>query len=106
MVSYDTYAEALPFYLKTEKPMWVVTHNKKKRTFLGNYYVITGRPEPISRWGKALLNFDEFHDIWQSSDTPMVILVKEKNLRGLERLVGAAPNRVAAFDDYLIVTRP
>ena len=106
MVSYDTYAEALPFYLKTEKPMWVVTHNKKKRTFLGNYYVITGRPEPISRWGKALLTFDEFHDIWQSSDTPMVILVKEKNLRGLERLVGAAPNRVAAFDDYLIVTRP
>jgi len=106
MVSYDTYAEGLPFYLKIEKPLWVVTHSNKKRTFLGNFYAITGQPEPISRWGKALLSFDEFREIWQSSDTPMVILVKDKNLRGLERLVGAATKTIAADDEYLLVTRP
>jgi len=106
MVSYDTYDEGLPFYLKTEKPVWVVTHSNKKSTFLGNFYAITGQPEPNSPLGKGLLTFEEFRDIWQSSGTPMVILVKEKNLHKLERLVGAVPKRVAAYDEYLIVTRP
>ncbi|HET9916447.1 MAG TPA: glycosyltransferase family 39 protein, partial [Candidatus Binatia bacterium] len=106
MVSYDTYAEGLGFYLKTEKPVWVVTHSKKKSTFLGNFYAITGRPEPISPLGEGLLTFEEFRDIWHSSATPLVILVKEKNLRGLERLVGATLKKVAASDEYLIVMRP
>lgn len=106
MVSYDTYAEGLPFYLKAEKPVWVVTHSKKKSTFLGNFYAITGRPEPISPLGEGLLTFEEFRDHWHSSDMPLVILVKEKNLRGLERLVGVVPKRVAAYDEYLIVSRP
>lgn len=106
LVSYDTYAEGLPFYLKTDKPLWVVTHSNKKRTFLGNFYAITKRPTPITRWGKSLLTFDEFAERWKSSDTPFVILVKEKNLRGLERLVGVVPKRLAAYDEYLIVARP
>lgn len=106
LVSYDTYAEGLPFYLKTDKPLWVVTHSNKKSTFLGNFYALTKQPEPITRWGKSLLTFDEFADRWKSSDTPFVILVKEKNLRGLERLVGVVPKRLAAYDEYLIVARP
>jgi 4-amino-4-deoxy-L-arabinose transferase-like glycosyltransferase len=106
MVSFDTYLEGLGFYLKAEKPVWVVTHSKKKSTFLGNFYAITGRPEPISPLGEGLLTFEEFRDHWHSSDMQLVILVKEKNLRGLERLVGAVPKRVAAYDEYLIVSRP
>jgi hypothetical protein len=106
MVLYDTYTEGLQFYLEAEKPLWVVTHSNKKSTFLGHFYAITGQPEPISPLGKGLLTFEEFRDIWQSSGTPMVILVKEKNLHKLERLVGAVPKRVAAYDEYLIVTRP
>jgi len=106
MVAYDTFPESLGFYLKTEKPFWVVTHSNKKRTFLGNFYAITGRSEPVSPLGKGLITFDEFRDIWHSSDTSLVILVKEKNLRGLTRLVGSTPKRVAAYDEYVIVTRP
>ncbi|MGZ8483328.1 MAG: glycosyltransferase family 39 protein [Candidatus Binatia bacterium] len=106
IVSYDTYAEALPFYLKTDKPLWVVTHSQKKRTFLGNFYALTKQPEPITRWGKSLLTFDEFADRWKSSNMPFVILVKEKNLRSLERLVGGVPKRLAAHGEYLIVARP
>ncbi|MGZ8433584.1 MAG: glycosyltransferase family 39 protein [Candidatus Binatia bacterium] len=106
IVSYDTYAEALPFYLKTDKPLWVVTHSQKKRTFLGNFYALTKQPEPITRWGKSLLTFDEFADRWKSSNMPFVIMVKEKNLRSLERLVGVVPKRLAAHGEYLIVARP
>ena len=96
----------MPFYLKTDKPLWVVTHSQKKRTFLGNFYEMTNQPEPITRWGKSLLTFDEFADRWKSSDTPFVILVKEKNLPALEGLVGVASKRLAAHGEYLIVARP
>jgi 4-amino-4-deoxy-L-arabinose transferase-like glycosyltransferase len=106
LVSYDTYAEGLPFYLKTDKPLWVVTHSNKKRTFLGNFYEFSNQPDPITRWGKSLLTFDEFAEHWNSSDTPFVILVKEKNLHRLERLVGVVAKRLATYDEYLIVARP
>jgi hypothetical protein len=106
LVSYDTYAEGLPFYLKTDKPLWVVTHSNKKRTFLGNFYEFSNQPDPITRWGKTLLTFDEFAEHWNSSDTPFVILVKEKNLHRLERLVGVVAKRLATYDEYLIVARP
>jgi 4-amino-4-deoxy-L-arabinose transferase-like glycosyltransferase len=106
LVLYDTYAEALPFYLKTDKPLWVVTHSNKKRTFLGNFYELTDQPDPITRWGKSLLTFEEFAEHWNSSDTPFVILVKEKNLRRLERLIGVVAKRLAVDDEYLLVARP
>ena len=106
LVLYDTYAEALPFYLKTAKPLWVVTHSNKKSTFLGNFYELTNQPDPITRWGKSLLTFDEFAEHWNRSDRPFVILVKEKNLRRLERLVGVVLKRLAVHDEYLIVARP
>jgi len=106
LVLYDTYAEALPFYLKTDKPLWVVTHSNKKRTFLGNFYELTDQPDPITRWGKSLLTFEEFAEHWNRSDTPFVILVKEKNLRRLERLIGVVAKRLAVDDEYLLVARP
>ena len=106
LVLYDTYAEGLPFYLKTDKPLWVVTHINKKRTFLGNFYELTNQPDPITRWGKSLLTFDEFAEHWNRSDTPFVIFVKEKNLPRLERLVGVVAKRLAVHDEYLIVARP
>jgi 4-amino-4-deoxy-L-arabinose transferase-like glycosyltransferase len=106
VVSYDTYLEGLPFYLKTEKPVWMVTHRNKKKTFLGNFYMITKQPEPLTRWGKALLDFDEFTEKWQTVDQPLLVLVKEKNLRGLEKRVGTVTKRLAVDDEYLLITRP
>lgn len=106
MVSYDTYLEGLPFYLKTEKPLWMVTHKNKKKTFLGNFYLVTQRPEPVTRWGKALMDFDDFTARWQNFDQPLVVLVKEKNLRALEQRVGTATKRLAADGEYMLITRP
>jgi len=106
VVSYDTYLEGLPFYLKTEKPVWMVTYPKKKRTFLGNFYVITKQPEPMTRWGKALMDFDEFTEKWKTADQPLLVMVKEKNLLALEQRVGTATKRLAADDEYVLVTRP
>jgi hypothetical protein len=105
VVFYDTYLSGMGFYLRSEKPIWVITHSKKKRTFLGNYYALGGRAEPDTRWGKALFDFDEFGDQWRSTKQPLLILVKERNRAGLEERLGAATKKLASVDDYILLTK-
>ena len=106
LVFYDTYQAGMAFYLKTEKPIWMVTHSNKKRTFLGNFYVMTEREEPSTQWGKALLDFEEFQEKWQTAKQPLLIILKEKNLRRLLEQVGESPQKIGAFDEYLVVMKP
>jgi 4-amino-4-deoxy-L-arabinose transferase-like glycosyltransferase len=106
VVSYDTYLAGMPFYLQSERPVWLITHGRKKRTFLGNYYAIGKRADPLTPWGKAILDFEEFKTIWQTTRQPLLIIVKEKNLPRLEEEVGEALLRLAAADEYLVVSKP
>jgi len=103
---YDTYLAGLSFYLRRERPVWLITHGRKKRTFLGNYYAIGKRADPLTPWGKAILDFDEFKKIWKTTELPLRIIVKEKNLRRLTKEVGESPSRLAAIDEYLLVSKP
>jgi len=105
VVFYDTYLAGMGFYLHSERPLWVVTQSKKKRTFLGNYYALGRRAEPQTRWGKALLDFDEFGNQWRTTKRPLLILVKEKNRAGLEQRVGEATRILDRIDEYLLVTK-
>jgi len=105
VVFYDTYHAGTGFYLRSEKPIWVITSNKKKRTFLGNYYALGKRAEPDTRWGKALFNFDEFANQWRSTKQPLLILVKERNRTELEERVGAATKKLASIGDYILLTK-
>lgn len=106
LVFYDTYLSGMAFYLRAEKPIWVVTYSKKKRTFLGNYYALGKRAEPIGPRGKALLDFDEFRRQWKSAKQPLLIFVKEKNRARLEAEVGAAPKQIASIDEVAILWKP
>ena len=105
VVFYDTYLAGLGFYLRSEKPIWVITNNKMKRTFLGNYYALGRRAEPETRWGKALFDFDEFADQWRSTKQPLLILAKERNQTELEKRVGAATKKLASIGDYSLLTK-
>ena len=106
VVMYDTYLAGLPFYLKSERPVWLITHGRKKRTFLGNYYAIGKQADPLTPWGTAILDFNEFKKIWKTTELPLRIIVKEKNLRRLTKEVGESPSRLAAIDEYLLVSKP
>ena len=103
---YETYLSGMGFYLRSEKPIWVITHSKKKRTFLGNYYALGRRAEPQTRWGKALFDFEEFGNRWRTTKQPLLILVKEKSRAGLEQQVGEATRVLASIDDYVLVIKP
>jgi hypothetical protein len=106
LVFYETYLAGMPYYLRSEKPIWMVTHSRKRKTFLGNYYALANRDEPVTRWGEALLDYDQFSQRWRSVQQPMVIFLKEKNQFRLEQEVGAAAKRVGAFDDYIVLHKP
>lgn len=105
LVYYDTYLAGVPFYLNLERPFWLITHENKKRTFLGNYYAIGKRADPVSAWGTVILNFTDFRERWKSDKEPFLIVVKEKNLKRLVEQVGEAPVRLAAFGEYLLMER-
>jgi len=106
VVFYDTYQAGMAFYLRAQKPIWLITHGNKRRTFLGNYYAIGKRREPVTRWGKAMLTFDEFREKWQTGKEPLVIIVKQKNLQRLTDQVGGVPRVVSTFDEYAVLAKP
>ena len=106
VVFYDTYLAGMAFYLASERPLWFITHGHKKRTFLGNYYAIGKRADPTTSWGKTILSFQEFQQRWKSTKQPLLIIVKEKNLSRLVGEVGKSPVKLAAVDEYLLVSKP
>ena len=103
---YDTYLAGMPFYLKSDRPLWVVTHEHKKRTFMGNYYAVGERADPTTRWGTTIVTFKEFREIWNSTKQPVLIIVKEKNFRRLAAQLGESPVKLAGADEYLLVAKP
>jgi len=106
VVLYDTYLAGMPFYLRSARPVWSITHGHKKRSFLGNYYAIGRRANPLTPWGEAIFDFEEFKHIWQTTNQPLLIIVKEKNLPRFIENVGESPAQLAAVDEYLIVAKP
>lgn len=106
VVFYDTHLEGMVFYLRSEKPIWLITHENKKNTFWGNYYLSAKIARPISRFGDAIFTFDEFRKKWQTATSPFLIIVKEKNLARLVETVGEAPKTLAKVGEYLLVTKP
>jgi hypothetical protein len=106
VVFYDTYQAGMAYYLRTDKPIWVVTHGNKKRTFLGNYYAMAGQTEPTTPWGKAMLDFDEFAENWKTTKQPLLVIVKEKNLRRFEKLVVNAPRKFATVGEHVLLLKP
>jgi 4-amino-4-deoxy-L-arabinose transferase-like glycosyltransferase len=104
VVFYDTYLTGMPFYLRAQRPVWIVTHASKKKTVLGNFYVATNRAWPETRWGKALFDFDEFREAWKKNKTPLLMIVKQKNVARMEKEIGASPRKLTMVDEYVLLT--
>jgi 4-amino-4-deoxy-L-arabinose transferase-like glycosyltransferase len=103
IVFYDTYIEGIPFYLRSDKPVWLV-QAREKEDVMGSYYVGERRPAPAPGYGQVLFTFEEFAEQWQKNERPLKVFVKEKNLAKLENDVGTSPKILRRFDDYLLVT--
>jgi 4-amino-4-deoxy-L-arabinose transferase-like glycosyltransferase len=104
VVFFETYMSGLPFYLDAKRPVWLITHGNKKRTFLGNYYAIGKRHNPVTPWGEAIFNLDKFGEQWKSRTQPFLVIVKDKNLPQLAGTIGEAPKRLAQINEYVVVS--
>ena len=101
---FETYLSGLPFYLNAKRPVWLITHENKKRTFLGNYYAVVKRHDPVTPWGEAIFNLDDFGQQWKSRRQPFLVIVKDKNLPQLAETIGEAPKPLAQIDEYVVVS--
>jgi 4-amino-4-deoxy-L-arabinose transferase-like glycosyltransferase len=105
LVFYETHLAGMAFYLRAERPIWLVTHSDKKRTFLGHYHEVAERKDLTTPWGDAIFDYEEFRKKWQTAKQPLLIVVKEKNLERLAREVGEMPQILAAVDGYALVAK-
>ena len=103
LVFYDTYIEGLLFYLRIDKPIWLV-QSPEKGNIMGSFYVAEKRPAPAAGYGQVLFTFEEFAAQCGKNELPLRIFLKEKNLPRLTKEVGAVPRRLTSFDDFVLVS--
>jgi 4-amino-4-deoxy-L-arabinose transferase-like glycosyltransferase len=103
VVQYDTYLTGLAFYLRSDRPVWLITRDGKERTLLGNYYTLGKREKPTTAWGQAIFHLREFEAKWPLIKQPLLIVVKDKNLRRFEDNLGESPVKLATEDEYVLV---
>jgi hypothetical protein len=105
VVQYDTYLAGLAFYLRYQRPVWLVTRPGKEQTLLGNYYAIGKGSNPTTPWGQAIFNLEEFHENWRTTKQPLLVVVKDKNLPRFGDSVGESPSRLASIHEYVLVAK-
>jgi 4-amino-4-deoxy-L-arabinose transferase-like glycosyltransferase len=103
LVFYDNYIEGLPFYLRLNKPIWLV-QSRQKKELMGSIYVAEKRPTPAPGYGQILFTFEEFIAEWKKNELPLRIFVKEKSLPRLTRELGEVPKSLMRFGDVVLVS--
>jgi len=103
LVLYDFSMEGLPFYLRLNKPVWMVQSARKKE-IMGSVYVAEKRPTPARGYGQVLFSYEEFAAESKTTALPLRILLKERNLSRLTRDLGELPKSLMKFDDIVLVS--
>ena len=103
IVHYDGYLTGMPFYLRSEQPIWIVWSGTKK-IVMDNIYVAQKQPPPVAGYGKVLFTFSEFAKEAQQTQQPLRIIVKTKNLSRLAKDDGIANKTLTEFGEYTLVT--
>ena len=103
LVFYDNYIEGLPFYLRLDKPIWLV-QSPQKREVMGSVYVAEKRPAPARGYGQIIFTYEEFAAEWKKQELPLRIFLKEKSLPRLTRELGEDPKSLMRFGDVILVS--
>ncbi len=104
MAIYDTYLPGLIFYLRLDRPIWIVA-SPGKTTLMGSPYVSTRRPNPAPGHGKILLDFDEFADAWKRTAQPLLVFAKAKTLLRFESWLAEGTRRLTGVNEYVLLSR-
>jgi 4-amino-4-deoxy-L-arabinose transferase-like glycosyltransferase len=102
VVLFDTYPSSLPFYLQIQRPIWVIWSGDK-RTVLGSDYIAKERPRPASGNGQVLFTYDEFFDLWRTSQRRLVVFLDRIDADRLTLLLGKKPETILQVGERLVV---
>jgi 4-amino-4-deoxy-L-arabinose transferase-like glycosyltransferase len=102
LVFYGTYIEGIPFYLRIDKPIWLV-QAREKEDVMGSFYLGERRPAALGL-GQVLFTFEEFARQWKRNEIIFGVFIKEKNLIRLSSDIGASPRVLSRYNDYVLVT--
>jgi len=103
VVVYNDYLSSLPFYLRSEKPLWVVVP-ERPNVIMGSHYMAEKKPRPSRGSGEAVLSFDKFAAVWEHAPARLIVFVQEKKLPKLVANIGREPKRLLTVGDIAVVT--
>ena len=104
LVFYDGYLNGLPFYLKVEKPLWVVWSGHSD-IIMQNLYVAEQQPPAAGGFGQVLFTFDEFAKRWRANNESLLVFLKHKRLAILRAQLGDTFIEITRVGDYCLIMR-
>jgi 4-amino-4-deoxy-L-arabinose transferase-like glycosyltransferase len=102
---YDTYLTGLIFYLRRDRPIWVVGSPGKK-TWMGSPYVSRHFPDPASGHDKVLVNVAELASAWKKQTRPVLVFAKAHNIPRLRSQLGESTKELVKVGEYVLVSKP
>lgn len=94
--------EGLPFYLNTQRPIWIGLRANKPSDIIGSFYLAEHPSQPSKRYGKILFTFDEFIKEWQSP-RPLSVITTDRRLPELAGPGQKSPWELSRFEEYVLV---
>jgi 4-amino-4-deoxy-L-arabinose transferase-like glycosyltransferase len=102
---YDTYLTGLIFYLRRDRPIWVVGSPGKK-TWMGSPYVSRHFPEPAPGHDKILVSVAELADAWKKGTPSVLVFAKAHNIPRFQSQLGDSTKELVKVGEYVLVTKP
>jgi hypothetical protein len=102
LVLYHGYPSSLPFYLKIRRPIGVAWSGNKSAV-LGSHYVAFRRPRPAAGYGDVLYSYEEFADLWKSSERRLVAILDSAAVDRFKLLVGMTPRTLLKIGDTFLL---
>jgi 4-amino-4-deoxy-L-arabinose transferase-like glycosyltransferase len=103
LVHYDGSLTGMPFYLRSQKPIWIVWSGTDE-IVMDNIYIAQKQPAPVAGYGQVLFTYSEFAQATQQPQQPLRIIVKTKNLNRLWTEDGIATKTLTEYGGYSLVT--
>jgi 4-amino-4-deoxy-L-arabinose transferase-like glycosyltransferase len=103
LVFYDSYLTGMPFYLRAQRPIWIVWSGTR-RIIMQNIYVAQKRPRPVAGYGEVLFTFDQFRERWRDPRQPLLVFVEERTLPKLAERMGDKPKVLSKVNNFLLVS--
>ncbi len=103
LVSYDVYLNGLPFYLRVERPIWVIWSGRNK-IIMQNIYVAQKQPAPAPGFGPVLFTFEEFAKEWKAAKEPLLVFLKQRQRSRLLLQGGDIPKELTRVGEFVLLS--